>query len=228
MKADSPLASVIIPVRNSEQYLAEAIESALAQTYEPVELIVVDDGSTDQSADIARSNKGICYLYQSHQGVAVARNRGVAASQGEFIGFLDADDIWLPDKLKVQIEHLLEHPNMGYNLCRIENFLDPRLDLHQGASYHPLAMEEISITSLIVRRKVFHQIGGFDSSYEVGSDFEWVTRAKDRGVSMTILPEVLVRRRLHEANLSLKTQERRVSALRMLRESINRQAKKRS
>jgi len=84
------LVSVIIPVYNGEQYLAEAIESALCQSYRPIELIVIDDGSTDRSAIIAKSYEQVIYIYQTNQGVSVARNTGLGVAQGEFIAFLDA------------------------------------------------------------------------------------------------------------------------------------------
>ena len=98
-----PLVSVIIPVYNREKFLAEAIDSVLAQTYRPIEIIVIDDGSTDKSGEIARSYAETKYIYQDNQGVSVARNIGVDAAQGEFLAFLDSDDMWLHNKLETQI-----------------------------------------------------------------------------------------------------------------------------
>ena len=99
---DKPLVSVIVPVYNGEHYLSFAIHSILRQDYHPSEVIVVDDGSTDNSANIARSFKEVRYIHQSNQGVAMARNVGIAAARGEFIAFLDADDLWTPNKLSIQ------------------------------------------------------------------------------------------------------------------------------
>ena len=224
----SRLVSVIIPVYNCERFLAEAIESALAQTYRPLEIIVVDDGSTDQSADIARSYEEVRYIYQSNQGLAVTRNRGLAIAQGEFISFLDSDDLWLPNKLAVQVEHLIEHPDFGLNICRIENFLDPGVSLPPGGGDVPLMKEQINLGTMVVRRDVFSQVGDFDPGYSIADDFDWITRAKDLGVPITILPDVLMQRRIHETNMSHDTQARRENMLRLVKASIDRQGRQSS
>src|SRR5712692_4293853 len=118
----SPTVSVVIPVYNGERYLAEAISSVLDQTYKNFELIVVDDGSTDQSAAVVRSftDDRIRYLYQSNGGASKARNLGVAASRGTVIAFLDSDDVWLPHKLERQIDCLASHKDVGAVYCWYE------------------------------------------------------------------------------------------------------------
>ncbi|MBI4573499.1 MAG: glycosyltransferase family 2 protein, partial [candidate division NC10 bacterium] len=107
-----PLVSVILPVYNGERFLAAAIASILAQDYQPIEVIVVDDGSTDGTAAIARSFQGVRYLYQPNQGPAFARNAGIAVARGAFIAFLDADDLMVPTRLSVQAGYLLAHPEI--------------------------------------------------------------------------------------------------------------------
>ena len=102
----NPLVSVIMPVYNGEQFLRLALDSVFAQNYRPLDIIVVDDGSTDHSADIACSFKGVRYFYQENQGDGLARNHGIAQAQGDFISFLVADDLWAPHKTYVQIEYL--------------------------------------------------------------------------------------------------------------------------
>jgi glycosyltransferase involved in cell wall biosynthesis len=220
------LVSVVIAVYNGEKYLAEAIESALAQTYRPIELIVVDDGSTDRSADIACSYEEVRYIYQPNQGLAKARNRGLAAFQGAFISFLDADDIWMPEKLSVQAEHLTTHPHVGLVVCRIQNFLDPELTLPPGVTSHPLEREQINFPAMLVRGELFDQVGGFDPSYKLMSDFDWVVRAKDVGITMVILPEVLMHKRIHEANMSHQSKARQETLIRLVKASIGRQSEK--
>lgn len=228
MTESSRLVSAIIPVYNCEQYLAEAIESVLAQTYRPLEIIVVDDGSTDQSANIARSYKEIQYIYQPNQGVSVARNTGLAAAQGEFIAFLDADDVWLPNKLKVQVEYLTEHSHIEFTICRMQNFVDPMVNFPPGATNVPLMREQIQLNATVARREVFNRVGGFDPSYRIAQDFDWVTRAKDLDIPMKVLPDVLMLRRVHETNLSYDTQSRRADMLRLVKASIDRQGRQRS
>jgi len=114
---NNPLVSVIIPVYNAELYLEESIRSALEQTYRPFEILVVDDGSTDGSGSIARKFKEqIIYIYQSNQGVAAARNQGINKSSGKFLTFLDADDLWKPKKLSIQMKYMLDHPELQYTI----------------------------------------------------------------------------------------------------------------
>jgi len=228
MGANDPLVSVIIPVHNCERYLAEAIESVLAQTYRPIEVVVVDDGSTDNSADIARSYQEIHYIYQPHQGVAAARNVAIAAAQGEFIAFLDADDRWPSDKLRVQVEYLIEHPHVGYTISRLQNFLAPGVNLPPRVKKSLLERDQIGLMTLVARRTVFEQVGGFDPGYRVGSDFEWFTRATDAGIPTAILPRVLLYRRIHDSNLSSQPQTRAASLLRMFKASIDRQRRQRT
>src|SRR2546425_10651809 len=113
--------SVVIPVYNGEQYLADAIQSVRDQTYQNVEVIVVDDGSTDESADVAKKfGEAIRYVHQSNGGVGKARNTGIAAARGAYLAFLDQDDLWLPDKLAVQVAYLDSHPEMGAVYCQCQ------------------------------------------------------------------------------------------------------------
>src|SRR6476660_1471039 len=116
MTEEKPLVSVIIPVYNGTCYLRAALESVFAQTYRPFEVIVVDDGSLDDSGVIAQSFDDVRYIHQENQGVAAARNNGIEVARGEFLAFLDQDDLWTPEKLKLQMGHLLSDPELGYTL----------------------------------------------------------------------------------------------------------------
>jgi glycosyltransferase involved in cell wall biosynthesis len=116
------LVSVIVPVYNGENYLSETLDSIFAQDYEPFEVIVIDDGSTDGSADIVQSYSNVRYIHQSNQGVPVARNTGLTAAQGEFIAFSDQDDLWKPNKLRVQTGYLLQYTEVQYVLCKTRLF----------------------------------------------------------------------------------------------------------
>ena len=118
---ETPGVSVVIPVYNGEQYLADAIQSVRDQTYQNVEVIVVDDGSTDESADVAKKfGEAIRYVHQSNGGVGKARNTGIAAARGAYLAFLDQDDLWLPDKLAVQVAYLDSHPEVGAVYCQCQ------------------------------------------------------------------------------------------------------------
>jgi glycosyltransferase involved in cell wall biosynthesis len=222
---NNPLVSVIIPVYNGERYLAEAIGSVLAQTYSPFELIVIDDGSSDNSSGIARSFKNVSYYHQLNQGVAAARNAGISFSHGGFIAFLDQDDIWMHDKLSVQMDYLLHHPEAGGALSKQLLFLEPGTDPPGWLKSDLLQNEQTGYfpSSLIVRRDVFTMIGVFDSAYIHTSDVDWIARAKDAGIILYMLPHVLFHRRIHGANASSEVQIVHPELLKALKKSIERQ-----
>lgn len=197
------LVSVIVPVYNGERYLSFAIQSILGQDYHNFEVIVVDDGSTDNSGNIARSFEEVHYIHQSNQGVAMARNVGIAAARGEFIAFLDADDLWAPDKLSVQVDYFLKSPQVGYTLAKMHNFLEPGISWPswQGEKFLEEDEYSYSLSALVVRKSVLDKIGTFDPRFRIGSDTDWLIRAKEAGIRMAILPDVLVQRRIHDSNL---------------------------
>lgn len=219
---NQPLVSVIIPVYNGERYLGEAIESVINQTYQNIELVIINDGSTDRSEQIAQSCPGVCYIYQNNQGCAAARNAGLKAAKGYFIGFQDADDVWLANKLEIQMDYLSRNLNVGGTICRIENFLDPPNDRNLDTQNFTLSNERIALISLVARKSIFDLVGGFNPDYKVCSDFEWFTRAKDAGIKLKILDEVLLHRRVHGENISSQMQARKKSMLKMFKESIDR------
>jgi glycosyltransferase involved in cell wall biosynthesis len=221
---EQPLVSVIIPVYNGERYLAEAIESVLAQTYRPIEVIVVNDGSTDGSADIAQSYK-IRYIYQPNQGVAVARNAGIAAARGDLIAFLDQDDLWAPNKLSVQVDYLLKHPRVDYVIAKQRIFLESGTVLPSWLKSELLENKQSGFLpgTLVARKTVFERIGNFDSAYKVGSDADWFFRAKDTSVPLAILDQVLLRKRVHSDNESYQASLSCMELLKVARTSIKRQ-----
>lgn len=219
-----PLVSVIVPVYNGERYLACALQSIFDQDYHPFEVIVIDDGSTDNSAEIAQSYKEIHYIYQPNQGVTVTRNVGISTARGEFIAFLDQDDMWTPNKLSVQVDYLLKHTEVGYVLARQNIFLEPGTRAPSWLKKELLLNDQVGYLpgTLVARRSVFKQIGLFDPAYRIGSDTDWLARAKDAGVSMVILPEVLLHRRIHRHNQSAQTQIMNLELIRLLKASIDR------
>ncbi|PSB57691.1 hypothetical protein C7B77_07490 [Chamaesiphon polymorphus CCALA 037] len=224
-----PLVSVVIPIYNRENYLAAALDSVFAQTYRPIEVIAVDDGSTDRSGDIVRSYPEVRYFYQSNQGVSVARNTGIAAAQGEFIAFLDADDLWKPDKLSIQIAYMLAHPNLSFTGTKALNFLEP--DTQVPPWFDPdrdLGDPRVIIPStLVVRQSAFDRIGNFAPAYRATEDIEWLWRAKDAKLESLTLPVELTLRRFHGTNLSWEMASTEKARLfKIVRESIARQSLK--
>jgi len=224
---DYPLVSVILPVYNGELYLDFALQSIFEQEYDPFEVIVVDDGSTDNSADIARSYKDVRYIYQPNQGVASARNSGISMVRGEFIAFLDQDDLWTSNKLRIQVEYLLKNPDVGYVISKVKTFLEPGTELPQGITKVHLMTDTaiLIIGSLVARKDIFERVGYFDTSYHLADDLDWFFRSKEAGITMAIVPEILLKRRLHSSNLSYNMKKVSSEFARALKLSIERKRK---
>jgi glycosyltransferase involved in cell wall biosynthesis len=227
---DPGVASVVIPVLNGERFLGEAIQSVLAQSYRPIEVIVVDDGSTDGSVGVARSFPGVRVLEEGHAGPAVARNIGARAATGEFLAFHDADDVLPPDKLEVQIRFLLEHPDTGCVLGRQALMLEPQVEMPDWAKITPDVAERypdvaefgaVPLISMVMRRSLFLECGGFDPSYVHGEDADYLMRVRQRAPVAT-LDSVVLERRIHSGNLSHDVTALRLGTFRVLRDHARR------
>jgi glycosyltransferase involved in cell wall biosynthesis len=225
MTEEYPLVSVIIPVYNGARYLRAALDSVFAQTYRPFEVIVVDDGSSDDSGVIAQSFAEVRYIRQTNQGVAAARNHGIDVARGEYLAFLDQDDLWTPEKLKVQIGCLLNDPDLDYTLTQQQFFLEP------GAQLPPWFRKELLssvhtgwvLGTMVVRRTAFEKIGNFATQYSAANDSDWFFRAKAAGLSMAVVPELLLLKRIHEANDSGRATEVLSELRRVVKTSLARQ-----
>lgn len=224
MAEKHPLVSVIVPVHNGGRYLRAALESVLAQTYQPFEVIVVDDGSVDDSGVIAQSFSDVRYIHQANQGVATARNNGLEVARGEFFAFLDQDDLWTPAKLKLQIAHLLSHPDLGYTLTQQQFFLDPGATIPAWFRKELLAEVHTGwvLGTLVVRRTAFEQIGYFATGYSAASDGDWFFRAKALGIPMAVVPELLLLKRIHGANESARAKEILSELRKVVKSSLDR------
>ncbi len=226
MKPSYASITTIIPVHNGERYLAEAIQSALDQTLPPAEIIVIDDGSTDGSAAIARAfGPPVRVLTQANLGPAAARNLGVQQATGELLAFLDADDLWMPNKLAHQVKILVDNPSCSAVLGRMENFITPELDERQAALLAKSAGQggEILIGTLLIRRAAFLSVGYFDTERRHGEFIDWWGRARQLGLPHAVLPELVMRRRLHTTNMTRREPHGRREYLALLREQVARQ-----
>ena len=225
MTEEHPLVSVIIPVHNGARYLRAALESVFAQTYRPFEVIVVDDGSTDDSDVIAQSFPDVLYIHQANQGVATARNNGLEAARGEFFAFLDQDDLWTPEKLKLQIAHLLSHDDLGYTLTQQQYFLEPGATLPAWFRKELLATVHTGwiLGTLVVRRTAFEKVGNFATGYSAANDSDWFFRAKAAAIPMAVVSELLLLKRIHETNDSARAKEILSELLKVVKSSLDRQ-----
>lgn len=226
-----PLVSCVVPVYNGEAYLGEAIDSILAQTWRPLEIIVVDDGSTDDSAAVAEAyGAKVRVIRQANAGCATARNAGLAAATGEFVAFLDADDLWHPEKLQRQMARFEALPSLDYAVTYTQNFWqdDVREDeqRHRGHKRAQPIPGYVHST-LLCRRRVFDTLGPFETGVHHCEAVRWFLRARECGAKAELLPDVLMRRRLHAENRSRVYAERsRSEYLDMLKQSLDRRRKR--
>jgi glycosyltransferase involved in cell wall biosynthesis len=219
--------SCIVPVYNGERYLAETLQSILGQGIESLDVIVVDDGSTDGTTGVVRRfGSAIRVLHQANAGPAAARNLGLREARGHFVAFLDADDLWKPDKLTRQMARFAARPDLDISLTQLQNFwVDELREEADRLKGHRLAepTAAYSLVTMLARRRVFDRIGPFDASWKHVHDTEWFMRAGEQGAVMELLPEVLVSRRLHQSNRSrLGAATSREEYLRLVKSRIER------
>lgn len=243
-----PKVSVIIPVYNGEKYIAEAIDSVLAQTYPAHEIIVVDDGSTDRTREIVNSysvmrtascenalrttHDAIRYIYQPNKGPAAARNSGIKEAKGEYIAFLDSDDVWMPEKLEKEIR-LITDSDYAMVYCDMSHSVDGKLIYKSylkekkykyvscGKIYENLLRENFIFTpTVLVRKKTFYKVGYFDETYRICEDYKmWLMIARDYEIGF--LDETLVTRRRNKANITCDKLLFINSGIRLFKELLN-------
>lgn len=205
--------SVIIPTYNRLSFLTEAVESVLAQSCQFFELIIVDDGSTDETADFVRKVAGnVRYLSQSNRGPSAARNRGIAAAKGRFITFLDSDDLWHPDKLGIQVDFMNAHPEAM--VCYTDEIwirrgvrVNPRQKhrKHSGWIFeHCLPLCIVSPSSVLMRRGFFETVGLFDEALPSCEDYDLWLRASLRFPFHFIGTKLITKRGGHADQLSAR------------------------
>ena len=221
-----PLVSVVIPAYNCERYLAEALESALGQTYGRVEVLVVDDGSTDGTAAVASSfGNRVRYFHQANAGIGAARNRGAELAEGELLAFLDADDRWVVGKLALQIAALRTDSN-------VDMVFGQARQLHDGAEWERGVAEQqcdvadlmpgIVPGTLLLRRDSFWRVGPFRSDCKIGEFIDWYARATELGLRSLTLPNLMLWRRLHQSNQGIRERQAVTDYARVLKAALDR------
>ena len=197
--------SILIPVYNCAPFIAEAVESLLAQSYQDFEIIVVDDGSTDETAQILRRYPRVQYFSQPHSGISAARNLALNKARGELIAFLDGDDLWKPEKLQMQVSYLDEHPSCQIIFCRYRNFTDipeEKLTLKEKRLLHTEI--PLFLAGACMRKELFNQYGHFNTQYPYAEDTEWIARLKIARADISHRLETpLYLRRVHGKNITL-------------------------
>jgi glycosyltransferase involved in cell wall biosynthesis len=189
--------SVIVPAFNAAAFIGKALESIVLQTTRQLELIVVDDASTDNTLEVVRGFQCQVIRHSVNGGVAAARNTGLQAATGDLIAFLDADDEWLPGKLAAQLEVLEQHPKVD----AVTGFVQR---VHQQHSQPSLVFETFLplLGTALIRKKVFDDIGVFNPNLRLGEDLDWFLRLRDSRALFIMLPQPVLLYQLHDTNIT--------------------------
>jgi glycosyltransferase involved in cell wall biosynthesis len=216
----APKISVIIPVFNTEKYVARAIESVLSQTLKPAEIIVVDDGSTDNSIEaVRRFLPKVKIITQQNKGAGAARNTGIKQASTEYLAFLDADDLWAPQKLHIQTEFHKKNPEIEMVFGTVQQFISPELnEQHQNMLREELkTMPGFVPGTLLIKKETFFRVGLFNENLVLGEFVDWFSRAKDLGFNYAIIDDIVLKRRIHTTNTGLLKKNHVTEYTRVLR-----------
>ncbi|MDS3862226.1 glycosyltransferase family A protein [Thermosynechococcaceae cyanobacterium BACA0444] len=226
----SPIVSCIIPTFNSGSYLDEAIESILNQTWRPLEIIIADDSSTDNTREIALSySASISFYSQPTSGPAATRNLGLSHAQGEFIAFLDADDLWHPEKLTRQMTAFCNDAELSLCITYVERFWSESLNCEKIYFANHSRSQPIpgyATPSLLAKRTAFELIGNFDTNLWFTDATEWFIRARVAGLKLAIVTDVLTYHRMHQKNLTRRhSLESKQEFLKIVKTNLDNQRK---
>lgn len=224
MTETAPVAA-IVPLFNGRQFICEAIDTILAQELRPREIIVVDDGSTDGGGSLLSGYPGVRVIQQPNRGEAAARNRGVQDSKQPMLAFLDQDDLWLPRKLAMQVRVLEADPSIDIAFGQHRLIVEDELRWFRQDLLGKVLTAELP-GSLVIRRTVFERIGPYREDMRRGSDIDWICRVQDAGIKLQLVEEVLLLRRMHQANSSIDEPLFTSDLLRVARSSVERKRSK--
>lgn len=224
-----PPVSVVVPAYNAARFLRDAITSVREQGYAPLEIIVVDDGSADETPELLRAlaAPGFRRIWQENAGPSAARNRGIEAATGEVIAFIDADDLWPAGKLELQVNRLVADPSLEVVSGRVQYFAQDGRSLD---GYHfeseEQALLNINLGAAVFRREVFDRIGLFDEELRFSEDHDWFLRAREQSVRLVVLEESTLRYRLHTGNVTRGRSVRDLMLPQVLKRSLERRRRR--
>jgi len=219
------LVSVVIPAHNSRKYIAPALDSILVQRHRPLEILVVDDGSTDSTAQIVREyGPQVRLIEQDQRGHPAARNTGIRAAVGEFVAFLDHDDLWSPDKLERQLASFERNPSLDLVFGHIQNFFTPEMPLEERKRFAvPLQpLPGLLQGAMLARRRSFDRVGLFAEERGMGDFLDWYGRAMLAQLNIQMLPDTVVHRRIHATNYQRTHKHQRREYLSAVKDLLDR------
>ncbi len=194
---------VLIPVHNGADYIAAAIDSVRKQTFTDYGIIVIDDASTDGSADIARSYDDVTVLQPGRVRQSGALNAGLKFSSAPFVAFLDADDLWTPEKLEIQLNYLTDHPKTDGVFGATRQFISgPDQNASDSMQWQGDSQLGLLLPTLLMRRDSFDKVGFFNEDHNVNSFLEWYSRAQVCRIVFDPVPETVLYRRVHAQNMT--------------------------
>ena len=219
------LVSVVIPAHNSRRYIAAALDSILAQQHRPLEIVVVDDGSTDSTAQMVREYAPeVRLIEQDQRGHPAARNAGIRAAAGEFLGFLDHDDLWSPDKIERQMASFERNPALDLVFGHIQNFFSPEMcaEDRERVAVPLRPLPGLLQGAMLARRRSFDRVGMFSEERGMGDFLDWYGRAMLARMNIEMLPETVVHRRIHANNYQRTHKHQRREYLRAVKDLLDR------
>lgn len=223
MPPQRQLITIVIPVYNGEAFLGEAIESAFAQSYRPIQVVVVDDGSTDSSFAIASSFEDVMVFSRQQGGPSAARNQGLQMAEGDLITFIDADDQMTVSGLETQYDHLMSHRHLECVLGYANTKLEPGTELPAWLNAPAGHDSVVPFPSALFRTPTLRRVGAFDESIKVGEWFELFTRLREEPFEVSVVPTEVIQKRIHSANLSHQQEAMQAGMFLSLKKRMDRQ-----
>lgn len=220
--ADDSL-SIVITAFNEERYLEEAISSVLSQAGDDVEVVVVDDGSTDATAEIAARHQRIKVISQPNQGHGAALNTGIANTSGSLLAFLDGDDFWEPGTLSRRRERFRD-PTLEMTQGMVIEFVSPEL-ADSGTQFERVDGNPVPgplAGSTMVRRTALTRVGAFDTELELGAFLDWMARSREANLATRMVDEVVLHRRIHDQNVTQRMAHRKTDYVHLLKRALDR------
>lgn len=220
-----PLVTVVMAVYNGGKYLKCALESLLSQTYFPIEIVLINDGSLDDTEKVAQYYPSqIHYLYQTNRGQPAAQNEGIFRAKGSYITFLDADDLHMPDKTALQVKFLEANPQFDFVFGHVEQFFSPELSLGIKKKWvcpSGTAPGYLAAAGLF-RRECFERVGVFNEDQRIGVFVEWYMRAMEKELKYGLMPHKVLQRRIHENNMGIHFQNSRLEYIKIIKAALQR------